>query len=112
MQLRPTWPKGLYRKASALQALQQHSEAAQALQTALNLTQQDAPEVREEQPPAVSTQRVSVPLLVGADSPPNGSQLHASAVALTVCKHARTLMGVHHVRNNMLQFGDSAARGC
>lgn len=45
-QLQPTWPKALYRQASALQALQQHTAAAQALETALVHTEPGSAQVR------------------------------------------------------------------
>jgi stress-induced-phosphoprotein 1 len=36
-ELRPDWPKGYYRKGSALQALQRHEEAFQAFYECLTL---------------------------------------------------------------------------
>jgi tetratricopeptide (TPR) repeat protein len=45
VQVNPRWAKGFYRQASALQALQQHTPAAEALQQALALTQRGTPEV-------------------------------------------------------------------
>jgi hypothetical protein len=45
LQLRPTWPKGFYRQAAALKALQQHAAATAALQQTLSFTAANTAEV-------------------------------------------------------------------
>jgi predicted TPR repeat methyltransferase len=50
LQLAPSWPKAWYRQASALQALQQHAAAAEALQQAYRLTPVGSQEVGWNRP--------------------------------------------------------------
>lgn len=76
LQIHPTWPKGFYRQASALQALQQHTAAVQALQQALLLAEKGSQEVS------------ATPTLTDTFASTNAGAQHCALLPILCCPQA------------------------